>query len=133
LSDELGLTEQVSFLGHRDDVNDLLNKSRIFMLTSDSEGLSQAMIQAMLCGLPVIVSDVGDLSELVENGVNGYLIGEQDPEQFAVAIEKLCALPQDQFRQMQHAAREASMRCDVHSVAAGWNRIFETWEVDEQK
>jgi L-malate glycosyltransferase len=128
MSDEFGLTERVSFLGHREDINGLLNKSRIFMLTSDSEGLSQAMIQAMLCGLPVVVSNVGDLSELVSNGVNGYLIDEQDPKRFAEAIMKLNSLPEEQFSQMNIEARKAALRCDINSVAESWNNIFETWE-----
>ena len=66
LTSELGISDNISFLGHCDNVELLIPKARIFVLTSDSEGLSQAMIQAMLCGLPAVASDVGDLNELID-------------------------------------------------------------------
>jgi L-malate glycosyltransferase len=125
IAEELKISDRVDFLGHRDDVARLLNCSRIFVLSSDSEGLSQAMIQAMLCGLPAIVSNVGDLSELVDNGVNGYLIDDRAPESFAEAINELLALPVEHYQKMCHAARESAMRCDIGSVASNWNRILD--------
>lgn len=125
LAAELDLGGSVEFLGHRDDVDQLLNRSRIYVLTSDSEGLSQAMIQAMLSGLPAVVSNVGDLSELVENEVNGFLIDEQRSELFAEAISEIFEMQPERYQEMRRAAREAAMRCDVHSVADNWNAILD--------
>jgi glycosyltransferase involved in cell wall biosynthesis len=61
----------ISFLGIRGDVQSLLCKSHLFILSSNFEGLPLSVIEGMACGLPVIASDVGGLSELVaqENGV----------------------------------------------------------------
>ena len=65
----LKLTKNIVLVGYSQrDVENWLQRSKIFALTSDSEGLSLAMMEAMMCGLPAIVSDVGDLADLVENG-----------------------------------------------------------------
>jgi glycosyltransferase involved in cell wall biosynthesis len=126
MANELKISNNVDFLGHRDDVDRLLNRSRIFVLTSDSEGLSQAMIQAMLSGLPAIVSNVGDLSELVTHEVNGYLIDEQAPELFAQAIGEMLEMSRDRYSVMREDARTAAMRCDVKAVAYSWDNILDT-------
>jgi glycosyltransferase involved in cell wall biosynthesis len=89
MSKELELINNVEFVGWQNNIGDWLRKSKIFLLTSSSEGLSQALIQAMMCGVPAIVSDVGDLNDLVDNGVNGYLIKNIQPSEFSKKIVKL--------------------------------------------
>ena len=124
LTSELGISDNISFLGHCDNVELLIPKARIFVLTSDSEGLSQAMIQAMLCGLPAVASDVGDLNELIDENENGYLIGERTPEAFAEAIVRILELGEGKMREMSIRARQSAMRCDINSVAKNWDRIL---------
>ncbi len=124
LASELDISDRIDFLGHRDDVADLLQRGRVFVLTSDSEGLSQAMIQAMLCGLPAVVSDVGDLKELVQNGENGFLIERRTPENFALAILKILESDEKTVHDMCTQARQAALRCDVRYVAKTWEGIF---------
>jgi len=52
---------------------------------SDSEGLSLSLMEAMMCGLLPVVSHVGDLEDLVKDGINGYLVAERTPQEFAKA------------------------------------------------
>ncbi|PGM89981.1 hypothetical protein CN958_22810 [Bacillus cereus] len=68
------LSNQVIFLGNRDDIPEMLARSQIFILTSDWEGLPLSVIEAMCSGLPVIASNVGGLEELVQDGKTGFLI-----------------------------------------------------------
>jgi glycosyltransferase involved in cell wall biosynthesis len=63
--------------GERDDVPQLLAAADLALLTSRSEGLSNTVLEAMACGLPVLATDVGGNGELVADGVNGYLLREQ--------------------------------------------------------
>jgi len=86
LAKELGIEKDIHFAGWQNDVHSWLQKSKCFVLTSDSEGLSQALIQAMMTGLPAITSDVGDLGDLLKNNVNGYLIQDLTSEQFCIAF-----------------------------------------------
>ena len=69
-----GLEQRVTFLGRRLDIPDLLFQSDIFVMASDSEGTPNAIMEAMAAGLPVVSTDVGDVSRLVEDGINGYVI-----------------------------------------------------------
>ena len=52
---DLGLADRVTFAGHQADVEGWLKQARVFVLTSDSEGLSLALMEGMLCGLPAVV------------------------------------------------------------------------------
>lgn len=68
------LKNDVHFLGSRTDVDDILNQNDIFCLISNYEGLPISIIEAMRAGIPIIASDVGGVNELVQDGVNGFLI-----------------------------------------------------------
>lgn len=68
------LGNDVHFLGSRTDVDDILNQNYIFCLISNYEGLPISIIEAMRAGMPIIASDVGGVNELVQDGVNGFLI-----------------------------------------------------------
>ena len=68
------LENEVHFLGSRTDVDDILNQNDIFCLISNYEGLPISIIEAMRAGMPIIASNVGGVNELVQDGVNGFLI-----------------------------------------------------------
>jgi len=84
-----GLGDKVFLLGERNDVLSILKSSDIFILASQSEGLSCSIIEAMAVGLPAIVSNVGGNRELIKNGVNGYLFELNDHDQFKLLVSKL--------------------------------------------
>lgn len=73
LAIQLGL-QQIEFLGERADVADLLAHSDVFVLSSRSESLPVSVIEAMRAGLPVVATDVGGMTELVKEGINGFLV-----------------------------------------------------------
>jgi glycosyltransferase involved in cell wall biosynthesis len=85
----LGLTGRVNLLGARGDVPDLLRKFQIFVLCSDMEGLPISILEAMRSGLPVIASDVGGVAEMVDHGVNGFLVRKGCVEELAGRLEVL--------------------------------------------
>lgn len=95
--------DKIEFLGVRSDVANLLASSNIFVLSSRFEGLPLSIIEAMRAGLPVVASDVGGCSELVEEGRNGFLVKAGDVEALQKAISALTA----DFA-MQQAFGEAS-------------------------
>lgn len=88
----LGVGERVSFVGHREHPEYWLNALDVFALPSyGDEGLSQALMQAMACALPVITTPIGAHSEVVHDGETGLLVPARDPAALAAAIERLCA------------------------------------------
>lgn len=80
---------QVQFLGLRDDVPSLLSMTDIFVLPSHSEGLSNALMEAMASGCACIASDVGGNRFLIQNGVSGFLFPAGDREALAAHIRRL--------------------------------------------
>lgn len=91
---QLNIEEKVRFLGSRQDVPELLAGADVFVLTSNWEGLPRSIIEAMRAELPVIASDVGGVSELVEEGVTGYLVPRGDAETLRARLEILIDNPE---------------------------------------
>ncbi len=69
----LGLQKHVLMMGERDDIGDLLSAFDVFLLTSDREGLCNAVMEAMLSGLPCVVTDAGGNRELVVHDTTGFV------------------------------------------------------------
>jgi glycosyltransferase involved in cell wall biosynthesis len=123
LSRELGVDHNVTFVGQQGNVESWLGRAKIFVLTSDSEGLSLSMMEAMMCGLPVVVSNVGDLGDLVEDGVNGYLVPRRAPELFADRLAELLS-DERKLKSFSQAARRAAMRYETQATIKRWDRIL---------
>ncbi|MCX5672201.1 MAG: glycosyltransferase [Planctomycetota bacterium] len=121
-ADELGVADCIDILGKRDDVAAFLATSKVFVLTSQSEGLSIAMAEAMAAGAVPVVADVGELGDLVENGVNGYLVEPDNIDQYATHISSLLRDPVLWTRCSQAAAAAATRHCGVDAVTALWRR-----------
>ena len=122
-AERAGAADRIHFAGWQSDVHAWLRRGRAFMLTSESEGLSQAMVQAMLCGLPVIVSDVGDLKDLVVSGRNGFLVTPGDVDDFAEKAGRVCG-DEELRSSMGRQARLDALRLSMPNVAVQWDTIF---------
>ncbi|MDP3901944.1 MAG: glycosyltransferase [bacterium] len=83
------LQDKVSLLGARQDIKELLNAADIFVLPSLWEGMPNALWEAMASGLPVIATNVGGVSEIINNGTNGLLVQPEDATGLRLAIRKL--------------------------------------------
>ena len=79
----------VFFLGRREDVPKILKGSDICVLVSKREGLPRCIMEAMAAGKPVVATDIRGNRDLVEDGVNGYLVKLGDVEGLANSIIKL--------------------------------------------
>ena len=116
----LGLTDNIEFLGKRKDVEAILACSKIFVLTSKSEGMSIAMAEAMAAGVVPVVADVGELGDLVVDGVNGYLV---EPNNIDEYTKRVVSLLQGQALWKKYSLRaieEAKKHCDIEVVTGKW-------------
>lgn len=81
--------DNIHFLGQRNDVPKLLKSSDIFILPTLFEGMSNAIMEAMASGLPVITTDIPENKALIENGTSGILVPVKESSPITEAIEKL--------------------------------------------
>lgn len=79
----MGIESNVLFLGERNDIYSLLMQMDVFVMTSLYEGLSNAIMEAMMAGLPVVASNIGGNNELVVHGKTGFLCGVNNAQAFA--------------------------------------------------
>jgi glycosyltransferase involved in cell wall biosynthesis len=125
LVNELGLAERFHFAGGVRDLRGYLARADIFVLPSRSEGFSNAIIEAMAAGLPVVATDVGGNAEAVIDGVTGFIVAPEDAEGLAAAIVRLLAEPQ---RAEEMGAAGKARAADTFTTEAMMGRIITTYE-----
>jgi len=125
----LGLQGRVRFEGARPfaEVVDWLRRSRILVMTSAMEGLPQAMIEAMSCGVPVVIADTGDVKTLARHQENAWIVPSPTAEAFAEAIDRLLG-DADLYRRLVEgslAMRERFRRdYGMDAAMAEWRKAF---------
>jgi L-malate glycosyltransferase len=82
---ESSLQNRVALLGDRQDVYDVLRAMDILLICSDHEGIPMVMLEAMALGVAVVSRDVGGISEVIRNGINGILVPSDRPEELGRA------------------------------------------------
>ena len=102
-------TDRFHLMGHRSDVNRITAGLDIACCSSLNEGSPNVVAEAMACGVPCVVTDVGD-SSLILQGL-GRVVPPKDPESFAQACRELLAVPPSQRRKIGAAARARVAEC----------------------
>ena len=105
LAVSLGVKDRVLFADYVENMPDFLRAMDIFVLSSDSEGLPIALIEAMACELPCVATTVGGVSEVLDNGQAGLLVAPRDSAGMAQAMSEL-ASKQDLRRLLGSRARQ---------------------------
>ena len=86
-----GLAQRIHLLGQRDDVVNLLCGFDVFALATQVEALGTSFIEAAACGLPLVGTRVGGVPEIIEDGVNGFLVDPHSPSALTHALARLIA------------------------------------------
>lgn len=120
-----GLGDAVVFHGFLLEPRTLVSRAAVFALPSREEGLPLSLLEAMALGTAIVASDVGGVSEVVSDGVNGLLVAPGDD---AALAESLIALLRDPVlrRQLGQAAVETARRFSVAHTAAAIEEVYET-------
>ena len=115
----------VHFLGQRDDVARLLKAADALVLSSRSEGLPNAIMEALATGIPVVSTDVGGVRELIEDGVSGYLAPPGDWLRLGEMISTVVALPPETRKSMGDAGRgHVREHFGLTGVVDRWESLF---------
>ena len=106
LANHLGVRNKVVFIGSVNDTMSYVNRFTVAVLCSESEGFSNALIEYMQAGRPIICTDTGGNPELVQDGKNGFLVPVGDVHTLANCLVKLLS-DNELARRLGEAAREA--------------------------
>ena len=118
------LGRNVHLAGNKTDVYRWISRSSIFVMTSEYEGLSNALVEAMMLGKACITTDYPGADEVIENGVNGIIIPRGDCEQLAHTIEQLLGNEKEKKR-LSDNAKKTSALYKTERVVAEWQKIIE--------
>lgn len=123
---ELNMQDQVSFLGYRKDVPEIMDAADIYAHPSLREGLGLASLEAMAAGLPLVTSNVQGIPDYVENGVTGFMCDPMDVESYKSNLERLIG-DSELRRQISANNLEYVKKYDIEKVKPAIKEIlFET-------
>lgn len=124
----LGIKHRVRFCGTSEDLLSLYQSADAFVLSSEFEGLSSALLEAASTGLPAVVTDVGGNAEIVREGISGHLVPPHNPTRLAQAMRSIEETSIEKRREFSAAARQhcwANYRMDA--VTREWVDLYETY------
>ena len=121
MAQQLGVSDRVRFVGQVEDPSPYYRRASLFVLPSWAEGMSNALLEAMAFGLPVVATRVGGSVDVIEDGVTGLLVEPGDPEQLAAAMARVLT-DRGLARTLGGNAREAILR--GHSMDAMVNQYL---------
>jgi glycosyltransferase involved in cell wall biosynthesis len=127
LAAELGIADRVRFLGHRDDTADVLAALDVFVVSSDREGLSNAMLEALAAGVPVVSTAVSGsedaLAPFPDGSAPGVIVG-QSGDGLAAALLRLLEDPALRGRMGEAGRRRAAERFSFDGMLDRWEAVL---------
>lgn len=121
--ERLQLTGRVLLPGRTEKVIDKLNQAKIFALSSEYEGLSNAMLEAVCVGLPIVSTRVSGTDELVQDGVNGYVVDTGNVKAIAQALERLMENGQ-MIEQFGNESKRLAEQFRLDTIVHEWLRLI---------
>ncbi len=119
-----GLSGRIHFVGASDDVFGYLESSDVFVLPSRAEGLSNALLEAMVAGLPSVASKIPGNVDVIDDGRTGILVAPGDQRALADALTRLADQPDVRRRLGEAARREASERYGLDTIASRYLSLY---------
>jgi GalNAc-alpha-(1->4)-GalNAc-alpha-(1->3)-diNAcBac-PP-undecaprenol alpha-1,4-N-acetyl-D-galactosaminyltransferase len=128
---ELDIDDSVSLIPATRDVHSKIADAAVFVLCSDFEGMSNALVEAFLAGIPVITTDWPGADEIVTDGENGIIVPRGDPEKLANSIGALIDDPEFAQR-LCNAAKKEKNRFDFNENIVKYSQAIEGGDWNKQ-
>lgn len=124
LCEDLGISDQVAFLGKSHEIDKILCFSDLFLLPSRSESFGLAALEAMASGVPVISTNTGGLPEVNKQGFSGFLSDVNDVEAMSNNALKILTNPEvlSQFKQNAH---QQAKQFNIHQIVPMYERVYQ--------
>jgi N-acetyl-alpha-D-glucosaminyl L-malate synthase BshA len=123
LCESLGISDQVIFFGNSNEIDRILSYSDLFLLPSETESFGLAALEAMACGVPVISSNAGGLSEVNFHGLSGFLSNVGDVDDMAYNAIKILESPES-LAFFKKNALEIAQKFDIKNILPLYEKIY---------
>ena len=126
LARELGIQENVEFMGFSTDMKSVYKNAKLLVMTSDYEGMPNAVLEALASSVPVISTDCpcGGPKMIIEEGKNGYLVRTRDPEDFMAKLNAFLDLSDEQNRDMRTNAFQTGQKFSPPVILKDWTDML---------
>ncbi|MBC8440655.1 MAG: glycosyltransferase family 4 protein [Deltaproteobacteria bacterium] len=121
---QLGINNNVLFLGARLDIPELLKLFDVYVLPSLWEGMPMVLLEAMAAGCPVVATDVGGVSKVIDSKQNGLLVAPQEPEQLAGAVIQLLTDEQLQKKYAEKALQKFKKKFSAEIMTKQYEHLY---------
>ncbi|MFT4538917.1 MAG: N-acetyl-alpha-D-glucosaminyl L-malate synthase BshA [Planctomycetota bacterium] len=121
---ELGICDRVTFLGMRDALPELLAPANVFALASSEESFGLSSLEAMACGTPVVSTNVGGVSEVIEEGISGMLTESDDLNGYANNLRQLLFDRELSTHMGQAARKRAEDKFERRHVVGQYETLY---------
>ncbi len=124
LIDDLGMSDRIILRGNASDLHSKISDAGIFVMTSKFEGLSNALLEAMMLGIPCISTDYPGADELISDGEDGLLVRIDDTEKLSAAIRRI--FTDEELRErLGRQALNNSQAYKKENVLKKWDSVIE--------
>lgn len=124
LAEALGIADWTRFVGFRENVGELYSAFDVVALTSANEGTPVTVIEALACGLPVVATNVGGVSDVLQDGLSGYLVPSNDVAAVAERLERLAQDPKRRRAMGAHGRDFVVPRYSVPRLVEDIDRLY---------
>lgn len=123
LVERLKIQDKVFLPGKSENIIDELKKSKIFCLSSIYEGMSNALVEAICVGLPIVTTKVSGTEELIKDGENGFIVDIGDKDTMAMALTKVI---EDENLRQQFAEKNKAqaVRFETNAIVDQWEEVI---------
>lgn len=123
LASEQGVSERVNFLGFRNDIDSLMKSHSVFVLSSRAEGFGMVLIEAMSQGLPCVSFALPGPREIIQEGIDGLLVEEQNCDKMAESIGQMLGSEELRYRMGNNGVKNVG-RFSLGTITNQWEQVF---------
>ncbi|SDX72339.1 N-acetyl-alpha-D-glucosaminyl L-malate synthase BshA [Salimicrobium album] len=125
LVEQLGIEEKVLFVGKQERVQELLSIADVKLLLSEKESFGLVLLEAMACGVPCIGTNIGGIPEVIDDGVDGYIVEVQDIEQVKEKALRILKDAQLSRSFSENAVRAVSEKFSAEKIVKQYEKLYE--------
>jgi N-acetyl-alpha-D-glucosaminyl L-malate synthase BshA len=121
---QLGVCDDVRFVGKQEQMEDILAIADLFLLTSEYESFGLAALEAMAAGVPVVSTNAGGLSEIMVQGFNGYMSNVGDVEMMSQQAMDILG-NEERLQQFKQNAAQHAHSFDIHNIVPLYEKLYD--------